>query len=149
MRRVPVNGVVHTSMMFSNVIVDIAFPPRSFVFNQSSCEVSASLTDVGGMAVGTIDLISYSLFVPGFVFVLNVRQRLASCSFTSFFFCNCFQLQPIWEDYFSPCRSNEIYFIKNCDNLFSFTFTYQIPASLVLSTSTGLFGPSQFVLLLL
>ena len=33
--------------MFSNAIVDIAFPRRSFVLSQSSCEVSASLTDVG------------------------------------------------------------------------------------------------------
>ena len=40
--------------MFSNVIVDIAFPRRLFVFSQSSCEVSASLTDVGGVAVGAI-----------------------------------------------------------------------------------------------
>ena len=47
--------------MFSNVIVDIAFPRRSFVFSQSSCEVSASLTDIGGVAVGTIDLIYCSL----------------------------------------------------------------------------------------
>ena len=37
--------------MFSNVIVHIPFPRRSFV-SQSSCEVSASLTDVGGVAVG-------------------------------------------------------------------------------------------------
>ena len=42
--------------MFSNVIIDIAFPRRSFVFGQSSCEVSASLTDVGGAAVGAIIL---------------------------------------------------------------------------------------------
>ena len=42
--------------MFSNVIVDIAFPRRSFVFSQSSCEVSASLTDVGGVAVGAISM---------------------------------------------------------------------------------------------
>ena len=48
---VPVNSVVRKSLMFSNVIVDIAFPCRSFVFSQSSCEVSASLTNVGGMAV--------------------------------------------------------------------------------------------------
>ena len=66
--------MVRKSVMFSNVIDDIAFPRRLFVFSQSSCEVSASLTDVGGMAVGTIDLISYSLFVPGFVFVFDVSQ---------------------------------------------------------------------------
>ena len=47
MRRVPVNSVVRKLVMFSNVIVDIAFPRLSFVFSQSSCEVSASLTGVG------------------------------------------------------------------------------------------------------
>ena len=46
--------------MFSNVIA-IAFPRRSFVRSQSSCEVSASLTDVGGVAVETFDLIHCSL----------------------------------------------------------------------------------------
>ena len=49
--------MVRKSVLFSNVIVDIAFPRCSFVFSQSSCEVSASLTDVGGVAVGAIDLI--------------------------------------------------------------------------------------------
>ena len=47
MRRVPVNSGVRKLVMFSNVIVDIAFPRLSFVFSQSSCEVSASLTGVG------------------------------------------------------------------------------------------------------
>ena len=56
--------MVRKSVMFSNVIVDIAFPRRSFVFSQSGCEVSASLTDVGGEAVGAIDLIYCSLSVP-------------------------------------------------------------------------------------
>ena len=74
LRRVPVNSVVRKSVMFSNVIVDIAFPRRSFVFSQSSCEVSASLTDVGGVAVGAIDLMHYSLSVPRFVFVFDVSQ---------------------------------------------------------------------------
>ena len=60
--------------MFSNVIVDIIFPRRSFVLSQSSCEVSDSLTDVGGVAVGAIDLIYCSLSVPGFVFVFDVSQ---------------------------------------------------------------------------
>ena len=31
--------MVRKSVMFSNVIVDIAFPRRSFVFSQSGCEV--------------------------------------------------------------------------------------------------------------
>ena len=34
------------SVMFSNVIVDKTFPHRSFVFSQSSCEVSASRTNI-------------------------------------------------------------------------------------------------------
>ena len=49
--------MVRKSVMFSNVIVDIAFPRCSFVFSQSSCEVSASLTNVGGVAVRAIHLI--------------------------------------------------------------------------------------------
>ena len=60
MRRVLVNNVVRKSVIFSNVIVNIAFRRRSFVFSQSSFEVSASLTDVGGVAVGAIDLIDHS-----------------------------------------------------------------------------------------
>ena len=66
--------MVRKSVMFRNVIVDIAFPRCSFVFSQSSCEVSASLTDVGGVAVGEIDLIYCSLSVLRFVSVFNVSQ---------------------------------------------------------------------------
>ena len=65
--------MVLTSVMFSNVIVDITCH-RSFVFSQSSCEVSASLTDVGGVAVGAIDLIYCSLSVPRFVSVFDISQ---------------------------------------------------------------------------
>ena len=43
--------MVRKSVMFSNVIVDIAFPCHPFVFSQSTCEVSASLTNEGGVAV--------------------------------------------------------------------------------------------------
>ena len=53
--------MVLKSAKFGNVIVDIAFPRCSFVFSQSSCEVSASLIDVRGVAVGAIDLIHCSL----------------------------------------------------------------------------------------
>ena len=60
--------------MFSDVIVDVAFRRRSFVFSQSDYEVSASLTDVGGVAVGAIDLIYCSLSVPRFVFVFDASQ---------------------------------------------------------------------------
>ena len=74
MHRVPVNSVVRRSVMFSNVIVDITFPRRSFVFGQSSCKFSASLTDVGGVTVGAIDLIYCSMSVPRFVSVFDVSQ---------------------------------------------------------------------------
>ena len=74
MHRTPVDSVFRMSVMFSNVIVDIAFSRRSFVFSQSSCEVSASLTDVGGVEVGVIDVINCSLPVPRFVLVFDVSQ---------------------------------------------------------------------------
>ena len=51
-------------MMFSGVIGDITFPRRSPVFSQSCREDSASLSDVGGVAVGAIDLINRFLSVP-------------------------------------------------------------------------------------
>ena len=50
--------MVRKSVMFSNVIVDIAFPSSSFVFSRSSCEASAGLTDVGGVSAKNM---SYSL----------------------------------------------------------------------------------------
>ena len=68
--------MVRKSVMFSNVIDDIAFPRRSFVFSRSSCGVSASLTDVGGVAVGATDLKYCSLSVPRFVFDFDVSQQL-------------------------------------------------------------------------
>ena len=74
MHRTPVDSVFRMSVIFSNVIVDIAFSRRSFVFSQSSCEVSASLTDVGGVEVGAIDVINCSLPVPRFVLVFDVSQ---------------------------------------------------------------------------
>ena len=70
----PVNSVVRKSVMFSNVIVDIAFPLGSFMLSQSSCEVFAGLTDVGGAAVGATDLIHFSLSVSRVVFVFDVSQ---------------------------------------------------------------------------
>ena len=72
--RVPVDSVVRQSMMFSNVIVDITISRRSFVFSQSCLEVPASLSDVGGLAVGAFDLVNRSLPVVRFVLVFNVSQ---------------------------------------------------------------------------
>ena len=70
------NSVVRKSVVFSNAIVDIAFPRCSFVFSQSSCEVSASLTDVGNVAVGAVELKNCSLSFPRFVLVFDVSQQL-------------------------------------------------------------------------
>jgi len=39
-------------MMYSNVIVGITISRGSFVFSQSRVKVSASLTNVGSLAVG-------------------------------------------------------------------------------------------------
>ena len=72
--RVPVDIVVRKSMMFSNVIVDITISRRSFVFSQSGHEVPASVSDVGGLAVGAFDLVNRSLPVVRFVLVFNVSQ---------------------------------------------------------------------------
>ena len=45
----------------------------SFVFSQSRVKVSASLTNVGSLAVGAFDLVNCSLqSVVGFVSVFNV-----------------------------------------------------------------------------
>ena len=43
------------------MIVDITISRRSFVFSQSCFEVPASLSDVGGLAVGAFDLVNHSL----------------------------------------------------------------------------------------
>ena len=48
-------------MMYSNAIVDITISRGSFVFSQSRVKVSASLTDVGNLAVGAFDLVNCSL----------------------------------------------------------------------------------------
>ena len=61
-------------MMFSNVIVDITIPRRSFVFSQSCLEVPASLSDVGGLALGAFDLVNRSLPVVRFVLVFSVAH---------------------------------------------------------------------------
>ena len=42
-------------MMYSNVIVGITIFRGSFMFSQSRVKVSASLTNVGSLAVGAFD----------------------------------------------------------------------------------------------
>ena len=61
-------------MMYSNVIVDITISRGLFVFSQSRVQVSASLTNVGSLAVGAFDLVNCSLSVVEFVPVFNVAQ---------------------------------------------------------------------------
>ena len=59
-------------MVFSNVIVDITIFRRPFVFSQSYVQISASLTNVRGLAVAAFDLVYCSLYVIRFVFVFNI-----------------------------------------------------------------------------
>ena len=64
-------------MMYSNVIAGITISRKSFVFSQSCVEVSASLTNVGSLAVGAFDLVKCSLSVVGFVSVFYVDQQVS------------------------------------------------------------------------
>ena len=50
-------------MIYSVVIVAITISRGSFVFSQSCVKVSASLTNVGSLAVGAFDLVNCSLSV--------------------------------------------------------------------------------------
>ena len=61
-------------MMYSNVIVGVTISRGSFVFSQSRVKVSASLTNVGSLAVGAFDLVNCSLSVVGFVSVTLVSK---------------------------------------------------------------------------
>jgi len=60
--------------MYSNVIVGITISCGSFMLSQSRVKVSASLTNVGSLAVGAFDLVNCSLPVVGFVPVFYVGQ---------------------------------------------------------------------------
>ena len=61
-------------MMYSSVIADITISRGSFEFSLSRVQVSASLTNVGSLAVGAFDLVNCSLSVVGFVPVFNVGR---------------------------------------------------------------------------
>ena len=54
--------------------VSITISLGSFVFSQSRVKVSASLTNVGSLAVGAFDLVNCSQSVVGFVLVFDVGQ---------------------------------------------------------------------------
>ena len=64
-------------MMYSNVIVGITISRGSFVFSQSRVKDSTSLTNIGSLAVGAIDLVDCSLSVVRFVSVFYVGQLLS------------------------------------------------------------------------
>ena len=83
----PVHSVVRKSVMFSNVIVYIAFPRRSFVFGRSSCEVSASLTDVGGAAVGAIIFYTAPFLFLGSSLSFKFTFKLGTLLELQLFFC--------------------------------------------------------------
>jgi len=60
--------------MYNNVIVGITISRGSFVFSQSPVKVSASLTNVGSLAVGAFDPVNCSLSVVMFVPVFHAGQ---------------------------------------------------------------------------
>ena len=64
-------------MMYSDVNVSITISCGSFVFSQSRVKVSASLTNVGSLAVAAFDLVNWSLSVVGVVPVFNVGQQVS------------------------------------------------------------------------
>ena len=62
-------------MVFSNVIVVVVTVPRcSSVFSHVSVQISAGLTDIGGLAIAAFDLINCFMSVPRLVFVFDVSQ---------------------------------------------------------------------------
>ena len=62
-------------MMHSKVIVGITISRGSFGFSKSRrVKVSASLTNIGSLALGAFDLVNCSLSVVGLVLVFNVGQ---------------------------------------------------------------------------
>ena len=75
MGSVPVNVAVSQLMMLSDVIVSITISRGSFVYSLSRIKVSASLTNVGSLAVVAFDLVNCSLSVVGFVPVFNVLSE--------------------------------------------------------------------------
>ena len=55
-------------MVFSNVIVNVTIPRRSFVFGQSCAYVSAGYTNVRSLAVAALDLVYCIIY-------LSARKR--------------------------------------------------------------------------
>ena len=62
-------------MMYSNVIVGITIFRGLFVFSQTHVKVSASLANVGSMAVGAFDLVNCSTSVVGSIPVFDKIGR--------------------------------------------------------------------------
>ena len=62
-------------MVLSSVIVDITISCRLLVFSQSRAKVSASLSNVSGLAVAVFDLVYFSLSVLRSVFVLVINKQ--------------------------------------------------------------------------
>jgi len=60
--------------MYSNVIVGITISRGFFVFSQSCAKISASLTNIGSLAVGAFHFVNFSLSVVRFVPVFHVGQ---------------------------------------------------------------------------
>ena len=62
-------------MVFSNVIINVTIPRRSFVFGQSRAKVSAGFTNVSSLAVAAFDLVYCSQSsVLRFVLVFDISK---------------------------------------------------------------------------
>ena len=67
--------LVLKSTVFSDVIVDVIVSRRSFVFDQSYVAVPTSLSDVGGLSFGALDLSNCSLSVVRVVLSLTLVSK--------------------------------------------------------------------------
>ena len=61
-------------VVFSNVIINLTIPRRSFVFGQSRAKVSAGFTNVSSLAVAAFDLVYCSQSVLRFVLVFDISK---------------------------------------------------------------------------
>ena len=61
-------------VVFSNVIINVTIPRRSFVFGQSRAKVSAGFTNVSSLAVAAFDLVYCSQSVLRFVLVFDISK---------------------------------------------------------------------------
>ena len=67
------------SVMFGNVVCFVSVFRPSFVFSKSHVQVSTSLTNISGLAAGTINLVNcaFSVVWLFFVFYISICRKVA------------------------------------------------------------------------